>query len=267
MITYRVSGLQRGYPPDSIPIFRAKIMKRSANLVWSALLLLISTIGLVAYGSLQVPSPKFRGSLHGILPPPPLGWTMKEKPIADSAEMKKAVAELLNYDDGVFVDYTRGTTRLSVYIAYWSPGKMPHRLVASHTPDVCWVGGGWKRVYAGATPALAPTAPASTQLHPHQSAAETHARAIPKGEERTFTAQGTTEYVWFWHLVGEESKSYGTGTKPPWFAPITDLLAKGLNQRDEQFFIRLSSNVPMRELQSSPILWAVLTHIPWPEAR
>jgi len=256
--------LHRGDPPASISAFRAKTMKRSAKFVWSALLLLVSAIGLVAYGTLQVPIPKFNGNLRDLLPPPPPGWTMKEKPIADSPEMKEAVAELLNFDDGVFVDYTQGITRLSVYIAYWRPGKMSHRLVAGHTPDVCWVGGGWKKLHAGSTPALAVTAASHSQLNPLPSVATTQAHAIPTGEERTFTAQGTTEYVWFWHLVGQESKSYGTGTTPPWYATITDLFAKGLNQRDEQFFIRLSSNVPLSELQTGPVLHAVLRNLPWP---
>lgn len=145
---------------------------------------------------------------------------MKEKPIAESAEMKEAVAELLNFDDGVFVDYTQGITRLSVYIAYWQPGRMSHRLIAGHTPDVCWVGGGWKKVHAGSTTASAVTAAYDAQLNLLLSVATTQAHAIPTGEGRTFTEQGTTKHVWFWHLVDQESKSYGTGTPTPWYATI-----------------------------------------------
>lgn len=225
-------------------------MKRSVKLVWSALLLLLSAIGLVAYGSLQVPSPKFHGNLRGLLPPPPPGWTVKDKPIADSPEMKEAVAELLNFDDGVFVDYTQGTTRLSVYIAYWQPGRMSHRLVAGHTPDVCWVNGGWKKL--------------SAERVPPQKTAD--ARAIPTGERRIFSANGTEEHVWFWHMVGDVSKSYQTADRPPWYAALADLWEKGLNQRDEQFFIRLSSNQKIEDLNDSPILKNVLASLPWPPA-
>jgi hypothetical protein len=245
---FRASGLHRGDPPASISAFRAKTMKRSAKFVWSALLLLVSAIGLVAYGTLQVPIPKFNGNLRDLLPPPPPGWTMKEKPIADSPEMKEAVAELLNFDDGVFVDYTQGTTRLSVYIAYWQPGRMSHRLVAGHTPDVCWVGAGWKKISA------------TTILNLRTS----DGRILPPGESRTFNANGTDENVWFWHLVGNQSKSYQAGDRPPWYAAITDLWKKGLNQRDEQFFIRLSSNLKLEDLQDSPTLRSVLASIPWP---
>jgi hypothetical protein len=239
-------------------------MERSAKFVWSALLLLISAIGLVAYGALQVPSPKFIGSVHDLLPPPPPGWTVKEKPIADSPEMKEAVAEILNFDDGVFVDYIQGTTRLSVYIAYWRPGRMSHRLVAAHTPDVCWVNGGWKKELAGPTPPLSIAVDASININIPTSTNGASPHAIPAGEARIYTAQGNPEHVWFWHLVGQESKSYSTGGVPPWYASIADLFAKGLNQRDEQFFIRLSSNVPLSELKNSAVLPAVLGHLPWP---
>jgi hypothetical protein len=237
-------------------------MKKPTLLLSLALALLLAATGLVAYGTLHIPEPTFKGSLHDLLPPPPPGWTMKEKPIAESAEMKKAVSELLNYDDGIFVDYLGpGGHRLSVYIAYWRPGKMSHRLVAVHTPDVCWVGGGWQKTKAGTTPEL--SIPVAPSLQPELVAST----VIPPGEDRIFTINGTTEHVWFWHLVGNESKAYGTGTAPPWYATFTDLLSKGLKQREEQFFIRLSSNIPMNELYTGPALPAVLASLPWPATR
>jgi hypothetical protein len=173
---------------------------------------------------------------------------MKERPIADSPEMKEAVAEILNFDDGIFVDYTQGTTRLSVYIAYWRPGRMSHRLVAVHTPDVCWVNGGWEKLFTARTDA---------QVSPN-------GRAIPAAESRIYSANGKQEHVWFWHLVGAESKSYQTGRQPPWYAALIDLSEKGLNQREEQFFIRLSSNLKIEDLQSQAVFQDVLASIPWP---
>lgn len=207
--------------------------------------LLVMAVGLVIYGSTHIPEPRFTGTLKELLPPPPPGWTMKEKPIADTPEMQEAVGEMLNFDDGVFVDYLGpGNQRLSVYIAYWTPGRMSHRLVAGHTPDVCWVGGGWKKTEQGQITGLTTT----------------DGRPIPTGESRTFVANGTPEYVWFWHLVGNESKSYGTGGTAPWFAALEDLISKGVNQRQEQFFIRLSSSSTLTQ-DISPI---VLSQLPWP---
>ncbi len=228
-------------------------MKIQKTILFCALGLLIAAIGLIVYGSTQIPAPRFTGRLHDLLPPAPAGWTMKEKPIADSEELKQAVGELLNFDDGVFVDYVNSSgERLSVYIAYWTPGKMSHRLVAGHTPDVCWEAGGWKRTHQGTTPRLAQAG--STLV-------------VPTGEDRIFTAQSTPEYVWFWHVVGDHIKSYGTGYAPKWYAPITDLLRNGLNQREEQFFIRLSANRPLPSFMNSEVLPSLLAKLPWPESR
>jgi len=216
--------------------------------LWLAPLLLLAALALVVAGTFRIPDPRFQGSLHDLLPPPPPGWTLKEKPIADTPEMQEAVGEVLNFSDGIFVDYLGPTNeRLSVYIAYWVPGKMSHRLVASHTPDVCWVGGGWKKTLS--------------QALPPQEIGGVH---VPSGEDRIFTAQGQPEYVWFWHIVGDESRSYGTGHTPPWYAAIFDMLARGLNQRDEQFFIRISSNSPLDSMLEFGPLPKVIQKIPWP---
>lgn len=236
-------------------------MKFQKTTLFCSLGLLILAVALVVYGSTQIPAPRFTGRLHDLLPSAPAGWTLKEKPIADSEELKQAVGELLNYDDGVFVDYTSVSgERLSVYIAYWTPGRMSHRLVAGHTPDVCWEAAGWKRTHQGTTPELPILPPRGLALETTPST-----RKVPPGEDRVFTAQSTPEYVWFWHVVGDHIKSYGTGYAPKWYAPLTDLLRQGLNQREEQFFIRLSSNRPLNSLTNGEILPALLSQIPWPE--
>jgi hypothetical protein len=220
-------------------------MKKSVLLVGVVLLV---AIGLVIYGSSRVPEPTFSGKLVDLLPPPPTGWTLTKKEIADTPEMKEAVGELLNYDDGVFVDYTNGSERLSVYIAYWKPGKMSHRLVAGHTPDVCWVGNGWKKESSETVTGLT---------------AGNGAEIVP-AEGRLFTVNGQAEYVWFWHLVGQEAKSYASDYAPPWYAPLKDLFEKGLQQRQEQFFIRLSSGDPMTSTGLQPVLPSLLGRLPFP---
>lgn len=243
-----LSGLRR--VGEGVPV---RSMKKSAILLAMAGLLLGGAIGLVIYGETQVPEPRFTSTLREILPPAPAGWTKTEKPIADTPEMQRAVGELLNFDDGIFVDYTNAAgDRLSVYIAYWTPGRMSHRLVAGHTPDVCWVGGGWQRTAMSRTDTL------------EVARANGSAVVVPAGESRTFVANGNPEHVWFWHLVGEESKSYGTGGTAPWHAAVSDILRKGLNQREEQFFIRLSSSKPVVQFVGEAVLEDVLARIPWP---
>lgn len=208
-------------------------------------LLLTAAIALVMLGAQRVPERRIHGQLRDILPPPAAGWTMHERPLAETPEMQKAVGELLNFDDGVFVDYLGPTgQRLSAYLAYWAPGRMSHRLVAVHTPDVCWVGGGWKKEKESDTSEVLPR--------------------LPNGEARVFSIQDTVEYVWFWHLVGNESKRYRTGSAPPWYAAITDLFKKGLNQREEQLFIRLSSNIALTSPEIAEPVQHLLSRIPWP---
>lgn len=112
--------------------------------------MLLGAVALVIYGETRPLERTFYGSVKDLLPTPEEvpGWTVQYLPIADTPEMQAKVNELLNYDDAVYAVYTKGTERISIYIAYWMPGKMSERLIAAHTPDVCWVGQGWKIVEA-----------------------------------------------------------------------------------------------------------------------
>jgi hypothetical protein len=122
---------------------------------------------------------------------------------------------------------------------------MPYRLIASHTPDVCWIASGWKctaRDFAYELGAISLElganspqliAPSSIQLKPAQAG--------------TYEIAGNVQHVLFWHLHRGELVAYNTGKQPPWYAGLTDLLRGGFNQRGEQFFIRIASNVPMPE--------------------
>lgn len=111
---------------------------------------LLGAIGLVIYGETRPLERTFYGSVKDLLPKPEdvPGWAVQYLPIADTPEMQAKVNELLNYDDAVYAVYTKGAERVSIYIAYWTPGKMSERLIAGHTPDVCWVGAGWRIVEA-----------------------------------------------------------------------------------------------------------------------
>ena len=82
---------------------------------------------------------------------------------------------------------------MSVYAAYWGPGKMPVQLVASHTPDRCWVENGWK---SGAVKHDAGLGAGGTMPRP--------------GEWRTFLAPDRELLnVQFWHLVSSKTYDYG----------------------------------------------------------
>ena len=159
--------------------------------------------------------------------------------------MLQKVNEMLNFDDGVFAEYTRGPERLSVYIAYWKPGKISRRLVTGHTPDTCWVSAGWETI-------------SSVRAKP----LIINKRTVLAIEARVMKIHSTTEYVWFWHTVNGKIDHYGPTTTAPWYAFFFDLFEHGLNQRDEQFFIRLSSPQPLDCSALAPVLECVLHALP-----
>jgi hypothetical protein len=70
-------------------------------------------------------------------------------------------------------------------------------------------------------------------------------------EHRIFQLGGQTEHVVFCHVVGGRALSYGTGGLPPWYGFLSDLWARGFRQREEQFFLRISSNRPMEEFRET----------------
>lgn len=194
----------------------------------AAALVLLIAMTVVAYGEFRpLPEPRFRGRLAEVLPKAEEvpGWEVRYEEIASTPEMKEAVSELLNFDDAVFVTYTKGTERISIYIAYWKPGRMSHRLVAGHTPDVCWIGNGWEllqRESGVVLPAIA--------------------GQIVKCAERRKLRFGTLEEsLLFWHIVGGHTQDFRQAL-PPWHAMFTDFYSRGLDQRQEQFFVRISSS-------------------------
>ena len=181
------------------------------------------------------------GSLGRLLPDRLENGTVRDEPIAATDEMKKAVGELLNFNDGVFRIYQLPGARVSVYIARWEAGRMSPRLVATHTPDVCWPGNGWLRDRT-----------AEEGLDALRE--ELRAKGFEKGECRVFLMKEKPEYVVFWHKVGDEMLSYGTDFAPPWWAWIDEMWRSGLNLRKEQLFVRISSDRPLLDVWSKPEL-------------
>lgn len=211
-------------------------------------LVLFAGLGLLLVGSRPPPERTFLGTVQDLLPKPDEipGWTVEYLPIADTPEMKAKVSEVLNYDDAIFAVYTGGPFRLSVYIAYWRPGRMPYRFIASHTPDVCWTLAGWETREAQSGVRL-----------PDGSGG-----MLLPAEERCMSRNDNVEHVVFWHLLDGESMSYGTVGLPPWYATFTDLFARKFSQRPEQFFIRISSNDPTGKWSTMEVYQRLTDRLP-----
>jgi hypothetical protein len=56
--------------------------------------------------------------------------------------------------------------------------------------------------------------------------------------------------VVFWQLLDGEPFTYGNFGAPPASAIFTDILSRGFNQKPEQWFIRISSNVDFDQLKA-----------------
>jgi hypothetical protein len=205
--------------------------KRGVALSGSAAVLLIGVVLIVAGGrSVQ---PRFGCGVHAFFPTENIGaWKFQWRPVAESEEMRRAHAELLNYDDAAFAIYNEDNVHIAIYVAYWRAGKMSHRLVATHTPDVCWVGSGWL-AQSGNSVAL-------------EIGRQAPARIF--AQHRVFHRGTETEHVLFGHFIGR-SASYQRS--PSWHAIFSDVYEWGFDQRQEQLFWRISSNRPLHEFRHS----------------
>ena len=134
-----------------------------------------------------------------------------------------------------------------MYFAHWEPGRMSPRLIATHTPDVCWKGGGWEdRPDLEKRPGVGAYTEAET-------VALLEAKAgLMAGQFRIFQNKNNVQNLLWWHIYGGEIYNYDTHWTPPWFAMFTDLLNHGLNQRSEQWFVRIGSTEPYSALWSDP---------------
>lgn len=167
------------------------------------------------------------------------GWESEDLELASSMEMQERTEEILNFEEAVYRVYKKGGREIGVYVAYWKPKQMPIRQVQSHTPDICWVRNGWQMEdRADAIPFKA----GEVDLFP--------------AEYRTFTWNGAGQltYVYYWHTVGDTI--YVNRTEAGEFDrldPIKTIFKFGLDQMQEQFFVRISSNRPFDNIfQSDP---------------
>jgi hypothetical protein len=186
----------------------------------------------------EVPRP--RGPHVAALIPASLpGWRVKNVPLGPTEFMTGQVEKVLNFDEAVSREYHRASTSFGVYVAYWGAGKMPTRLVASHTPDRCWTENGWTCLEMRFRQKLAANGDA---LQP----AEWRRFQPPDG--------GAPTYVLYWHLV--DGRVYDQGGRfnavPHPLAWWRDAVQQALRGSREQYFIRLTANVPLETLWGDP---------------
>jgi hypothetical protein len=175
-------------------------------------------------------------------------WAGHDMPLGANEFLSGEVAKVLNYDDVLNREFVRGGTTFGVYVAYWGPGKMPTRLVASHTPDRCWTENGWHCLDMK-----------------FRQTERFDGQALQPAEWRLFEppAGGPPTYVLYWHLVDGKIYDYGSrfnSVPDPWLW-WKDAMQQALRGSQEQLFIRLTSNEPLETLWNDPGFAEVLRRL------
>ncbi len=208
--------------------------------------MLAGLLALVLAAEFSPPRPRgFTGDLNQALPEV-AGWVRREIPIATSSAAMASAQGILNFSQAKQILYTKGGTQIFVYVAYWEPGKVSVVDAGSHNPDSCWVNNGCvrtERVYS------VPGRVGGRELLPY----ELGQYIVPNGGKQN---------VAFWHLVNGEPNRY-EDQEAGWRNGLTgrlerlplvwkDIRTYGLNQKNEQMFIRISSGARIEDLFADP---------------
>jgi len=208
--------------------------------------MLAGLLALVLAAEFSPPRPRgFTGDLNQVLPEV-AGWVRRDIPIAGTSAAMASAQGILNYSQAKQILYTKGGTQVLVYVAYWEPGKVSVVDAGSHNPDSCWVNNGCvrtERIYS------VPGKIGERELLPYESGQY----IVPNGGKQN---------VAFWHLVNGEPNRY-EDQEAGWRngllgrlerLPLVwkDIRTYGLNQKNEQMFVRISSNARIEDLFADP---------------
>lgn len=182
-----------------------------------------------------------KSPISEIIPRDIVGWSSEDFDLAKSSEASERISSFLNLDDSLFRVFRYGSTTVCVYVAYWTPGKVSYRWAGAHTPDTCWVVSGWERLE-----------------REYSIPFESNGCHLKNAEFGVYEKGGDLQNVYFWHLVGDEPFSYQQKEIPNIFGALIDIQKYGLNLRQEQFFIRLSSNRRVEYLSLIPGFDAII---------
>jgi len=175
------------------------------------------------------------------------GWQVRDLPLGATEYQSEVVSRVLNYDDVLYREYRRGEVRFAVYVAYWGAGRMPVRLVASHTPDRCWTENGWQ----------------CTAMRFDERIPLGDGMSAPGDWRRFRDPNGDTMYVIFWHLIDGEVHDYGErfNAVPHPLEWWKDAIDQAMHGSREQYFVRLTANVPLESLWHEPGIRSVVDRL------
>jgi hypothetical protein len=183
-------------------------------------------------------------SLKDFLPKSDGKLKIKDLPLGGTESLDAEVEKTLAYDDYVYRSYEYNGRILNVLVFYWTPGKMQPRLVASHTPDACWVRAGMINLKANTFEELKCR---DIKFSPSQG--------------RVFKSNTEVVSVSYWHLVGGEPFGYGVSYQPPWYAIFTDILKHGLKMKSDQLYVRIHSTDDINEILEDDAFYPVFERL------
>lgn len=219
--------------------------RSSMRLIGSGAIALLAAV-LLQWRPGTAPLPGKGVHLGRVLPENITEWRSSPLRLGATEASSDQVEKVLRFDDAFYRNFQRADgANLTLYVAYWDPGKMPVQLVASHVPDRCWTSVGWICT--------------AQEYHCVLSAGT---RILRPGQGRTFRHQGQPpQYVVYWLLVGDKLFDFGerfNRVPSPW-RWWREVLRDATGRPQGQYFIRLTSDRPFEELKEDRGFEQVLT--------
>lgn len=167
------------------------------------------------------------------------GWEFRSLPLGDSPAVIEKVHSLLSFDYAAAYEYRRGDERFSFFVSYWSPGKVPVRIVRGHVPEICWPEVGWRCV--------------SAQAFAEYGEGD---QWIPGGRELIMENGPNREHLRYWHL--EDGRSVTSVAETSVLGRLRQFVEDGVRRPKEQIFLRINSNRPISEWDANaPVRQAI----------
>jgi len=211
--------------------------------LWAAFLALVAAIAVTLRPRTGVASFSRSQPLATLAPVAPPGWEVQDTPLGATESSAGDAARTLDFNDYFFKTYRKGAMDVGVYAAYWTPGRLDPSLVATHTPDVCWVDAGGAIVEHDDSRVLPGVG----------------SRVFRPAYFRVFEFPQGREEVVFWYCLGGRPVRFADQETSPLlgrlrrFGQTLSLTAFGLAPQ-EQIIVRISTNRTIDELVRSD-LW------------
>ncbi len=185
-------------------------------------------------------------NVAALLPEAIEGWRVEDVPLGVTEAESESALKTLDLDSYVLRRYARNGASITVYVAYWKPGKTDTRLVATHNPDICWRANGWSCSEEASREVLE-IGPVTTR----------------PAEYRVYETGASRVRVFFWLFANGELYSFPGKTRSVtnpvrFFRRFFHDVFAG---RPEHYFVRITSDMPKDRILSNPVFAELLLRL------